>query len=104
MHMDNNSKAQLGHTGMEVTENQTKNKAQRINNPQRPSLLILGEAAIFLGVVIWTMRDIVWSGAVPLVRFRRRMYFDVGDFEPLIERSTDTISTDKCGTMNHSFY
>ena len=82
--------SQDGHSGMELTENQTKKKAQRITNPQRPRLLSLKEAATFLGVGIWTMRDIVWSGAVPLVRFRRRMYFDVRDLEQLIERNKVT--------------
>ena len=79
--------AQNGHTNVEVTENQPKKKAQRINNPLRPRLLTLKEAAAFLGVGIWTMRDLVCSGAVPLVRFRRRMYFDVRDLEQLIERN-----------------
>ena len=82
--------SQDGHTGREVTENKSKTKAQRITNPQRPRLLSLKEAATFLGVGIWTMRDIVWSGAVPLVRFRRRMYFDVRDLEQLIERNKVT--------------
>ena len=82
--------AQDRHSGMEVKENQAKARAQRINNPQRPRLLSLKEAATFLGVGIWTMRDIVWSGAVPLVRFRRRMYFDARDLEQLIERNKTT--------------
>jgi excisionase family DNA binding protein len=82
--------AQSGHSDMELTENQPKKKAQRINNPLYKRLLTLKEAAAFLGVGIWTMRDIVWSGSVPLVRFRRRMYFDVRDLEQLIERNKVT--------------
>jgi Helix-turn-helix domain len=82
--------AQNGHTNIEVTENQTKKGAQRINNPQRPRLLSLKEAATFLGIGIRTMRDLVWSGAVPLVRFKRRMYFDVRDLEQLIDRNKAT--------------
>jgi len=82
--------AQNGHTNLEVTENQPKKRAQRINNPQRPRLLTLKEAAAFLGVGIWTMRDLVWSGTVPLVRFRRRMYFDVLDLDQLIEHNKVT--------------
>ena len=82
--------SQNGHTNMEVTENQTKKRAQRINNPQRPRLLSLKEAASFLGIGIWTMRDLVFSGAVPLVRFKRRMYFDARDLEQLIERNKTT--------------
>ena len=82
--------AQDGHTGMEVKENQAKARAQRINNPQRPRLLSLKEAASFLGIGIWTMRDLVWSGSVPLVRFKRRMYFDARDLEQLIERNKTT--------------
>jgi hypothetical protein len=83
--------AQNGHSDMELAENQPKKKAQGISNPQlRPRLMTLKEAAAFLGVGIWTMRDIVWSGSVPLVRFKRRMYFDVRDLEQLIERNKVT--------------
>ena len=82
--------AQNGHNGSKVSETQSKKKAQRIYDPQRPRLLTLKEAATFLGVGDWTMRDLVWSGTVPLVRFRRRMYFDVRDLEQLIERNKAT--------------
>jgi hypothetical protein len=95
--------SQSGHSRTELSEKHGEKKAQRISNPVRPRLLTLKEAAAFLGVGIWTMRDIVWSAAVPLVCFGRRLYFDVRDLEQLTERRTDTILASKCGTMAHSF-
>ena len=90
MKMDNDSGAQLGHSSVKASGKQGTRRDQWINNPQRPRLMTLKEAATFLGVGIWTMRDLVWSGAVPLVRFRRRMYFDVRDLEQLIEHNKVT--------------
>jgi hypothetical protein len=90
MKMDNSQEAQDGHTIPKLPEKSKEKAAQRISNPLSKRLLSLKEAAAFLGVGIWTMRDIVFSGAVPLVRFRRRMYFDIRDLEQLIDRNKVT--------------
>lgn len=103
MKIDNPQEAQSGHTLSELPEKSKEKTGQRVSSPLSKRLLTLKEAAAFLGVGIWTMRDLVWSRSIPLVRFKRRMYFDVRDLEQLIERSTDTILANKCGTMNHSF-
>jgi hypothetical protein len=90
MNIDNDSGAQLGHRSLKASGKQGTMREQRFTNPQRPRLLSLKEAASFLGIGIWTMRDLVWSGSVPLVRFKRRMYFDARDLEQLIERNKTT--------------
>jgi excisionase family DNA binding protein len=45
-------------------------------------------AAVYLGKIShWTVRELVWSGALPEVRIGRRLLFDVRDLDELIERS-----------------
>jgi len=84
--------SQDGHSGIEVTENQSKKKAQRINNPVRPRLLSLKQAAQHLGVTDWQMRTLVWNGVIPVVQFPngRKMYFDIVDLDLLINRNKTT--------------
>ena len=70
----------------------------RIHNPITPRLKTLKGAAEYLGLTIWAMRERVWCGAIPVVRFRnadgelgRKMYFDVQDLESLIQQNKETI-------------
>ena len=89
MNTENQLKAQNGHTGSELTEKQGKNKAQRINNPVRPKLLSVKEAARFLGVSTWTMRNFAWNSVIPFVQFPngRKLYFDILDLEEVVRRN-----------------
>ena len=84
--------SQDGHSGMELTENKTKKKAQRITNPQRPRLLGLKAAAQHLGVTEWQMRTLAWNGVISVVQFPngRKKYFDIGDLDELIKRNKVT--------------
>ena len=69
-------------------------KAQRIGNPSGPRLLTLKGAAEWLGLTVWAMRERVWAGQIPVVRFDggRKMYVDTADLETLIERNKTTIT------------
>jgi excisionase family DNA binding protein len=84
--------AQNGHSGMELTENQSKKKAQRISNPVRPRLLSLKKAAEYLGVSEWGMRTIIWNGDIPSVRYPggRKFYIDVKDLDAFVEANKTT--------------
>lgn len=59
----------------------------RVSSPVRQRLLGIHEAASYLSVSSWTIRDLVWSGALPEVRIGRRLLFDVKDLDALIETS-----------------
>lgn len=61
-------------------------KAQRIGNPSGPRLLTLKGAAEWLGLTVWAMRERIWAGDIPVVRFPggRKMYLDVLDLEAFI--------------------
>ena len=57
-----------------------------------PRLLPLKKAAEALGLTEWAMRERIWAGDIPVVRFPggRKMYIDVRDIEKFIERNKMT--------------
>ena len=59
-----------------------------IRNPQGPRLLTLKAAADWLGLTVWAMRERIWQGQIPFIRFDggRKIYLDVKDLEKFIER------------------
>lgn len=52
-------------------------------------LLPLKAGAEYLGLTTWAMRERIWAGQIPVVRFSggRKMYLDVRDLDALIERN-----------------
>ena len=69
-----------------------KNKtAQGIRNPR---LLPLKDAAQWLGLTVWAMRERIWAGQIPVVQFPggRKQYVDVQDLEKFIQKNKRTIT------------
>ena len=68
--------------------------AHCITNPQGPRLLTLKAAAEVLGLTVWGMRERIWAGQIPVVRFPggRKMFVDSLDLESFIERNKVTIT------------
>lgn len=66
-----------------------KKTAQRITNPSAPRLLPLKKAAEYLGLTTWGMRERIWAGDIPVVRFPggRKMFIDTNDIEDFIRRN-----------------
>lgn len=61
-------------------------KAQGISNPR---LLPLKDAAQWLGLTVWAMRERIWAGQIPVVQFPggRKMYVDTQDLETFIQKN-----------------
>jgi hypothetical protein len=61
--------------------------AQGITNPPAPRLLPLKRAADYLGLSPWAMRERIWAGDIPVVKFPggRKIYLDVKDLDTFIE-------------------
>ena len=70
-------------------QNQAARVMQRACNPTVPRLLPLREAAAWLGLTVWGMRERVWAGDIPVVRFPggRKIYLDTRDLEDLIQKN-----------------
>ena len=71
-----------------------KKQAHRIDNPLPPRLLPLKRAAEYLGLTTWAMRERIWAGDIPVVRFPngRKMYLDMVDLERFITQNKVIIS------------
>ncbi len=74
----------------------------RITNPMPPNgdprtpsrrLLTLAEVARFLAVSPHTVRRLRSNGSLPVVRFCRRLLFDLKDLERFVEQSRDRSGT-----------
>jgi len=66
-------------------------KAQGIDNPLNKRLYDLKEAAIYLGRPIFSVRGLIWKGALPYVKEGRRQYLDIYDMDRYIERNKETM-------------
>ena len=86
-------RAQNGHNVMKHTGIIEKKQAPVINNPLSPRLLPLKRAAEYLGLSTWAMRERIWAGDIPVVRFPggRKMFLDVQDLEQFIVQNKTTI-------------
>ena len=74
--------------------NRTVTGAQRIGNPMpSPRLLPLKQAAQYLGLTVWAIRERIWAGQIPVVQFPggRKQYIDRQDLESFIQNNKRTI-------------
>jgi excisionase family DNA binding protein len=62
---------------------------QRISNPLPKRLYTLQEAAEYLGRSVWGMRELIWSGIIPVVRPERgrKIYLDIIDLDFFITKN-----------------
>ena len=58
-----------------------------------PRLLPLKQAAGYLGLSVWAMRERIWAGDIPVVQFPcgRKQFIDVQDMEAFISENKRTI-------------
>jgi len=70
-----------------ITTNKT---AQGTTNPR---LLSLKDAAAWLGLTVWAMRERIWAGQIPVVTFPggRKMFIDTQDLEAFIQGNKGVI-------------
>jgi excisionase family DNA binding protein len=66
-------------------------KVERQSTALSPTrrLLTLPQAATYLGLSPWTVRDLVWKARLPVVRLTRKLLFDLQDLDRLIARVKD---------------
>ena len=66
---------------------------QGIPNPLAKRLYTLPEAANYLGRTIWSMRELIWAGKMPIVRDRegnrpgtrsKRIFVDIVDLDAYV--------------------
>ena len=47
--------------------------------------MTLPEAAAYLSLSPWSVRELTWKGTLPVVRLTRRLLFDLRDLDRLID-------------------
>jgi len=69
------------HTG--IIEN------KKVRGITYPRLLPLKDAAQWLGLTVWAMRERIWAGQIPVVQFPggRKQYVDIEDLEAFIKKN-----------------
>ena len=88
-----NSRLQPGYTPSESLAGKRSRKAKGIPSPSPPPprqrLYDLKAAAGYLGRSVWGVRELVWSGQIPVVKSGRKLYLDICDMERWIERNKE---------------
>ena len=58
-----------------------------------PRLLPLKQAAEWLGLTVWALRERIWAGQIPVVQFPggRKQFIDTKDLEAFISENKRTI-------------
>ena len=69
-------------------------RAHWIGNPSGPRLLPLKDAAQWLGLTVWSLRERIWAGDIPVVRFPggRKQFIDTQDLDDFIRRNKMTVT------------
>ncbi len=80
----------MGKGEINSVRNQQVGQAQGIANPLPKRLYTLSEAAHYLGRTLWSMRELIWRGSIPIVRERKRIFVDVRDLETYISKNKTT--------------
>ena len=64
-------------------------KAQRMSSPfpLNNRLYDLKEAAIYQGRPIFSVRTLIWNGALPVIKDGRKLYVDLVDMNHYIEKN-----------------
>jgi len=66
-------------------------RAQGIDNPLTKRLYDLKEAGVYLGRPVFSVRTLIWNGALPVIKDGRKMYLDIYDMDRYIDRNKETL-------------
>lgn len=64
----------------------------QISYPLTKRLYNLQEAATYLGRPVFSVRTLIWRGALPVIKDGRKLYLDVVDMERYITANKETIT------------
>lgn len=69
-------------------------KAQRIHNPMSKRLYTLKEAAEYLARPVFSVRELIWKGRLPVIQEaeRGKQYVDVHDLDRYIDQIKTVMS------------
>jgi excisionase family DNA binding protein len=71
----------------DITGDHWINNPRNTNNKLLPRLLSMAEAARYMSLSYWTIRDLIATGQLPKVVFGKRILVDIQDLNALIEKN-----------------
>ena len=79
----------MGTDGINNFKNQHVKREKGISGPVVKRLYTLKEAAGYLGRSEWGMRELIWSGSIPVVRIGqgRKIFLDIEDLNDFIKQN-----------------
>ena len=80
----------MGTGQINSVKNQEVTKAHGMSNPLSKRLYTLNEAANYLGRTLWSMRELVWAGKIPIVRDGKRIFVDINDLDFYVSKNRMT--------------
>lgn len=75
---------------IKAKEKQGVKAGERFQYPVPKRLFTLKEVAIYLGIGLYTVRELIWRGELPVVRNRRKQLVDVMDLDAWIDRNKES--------------
>ena len=64
-------------------------KAQGTTYPLNKRLYDLKEASIYLGRPVFSVRTLIWNGALPFIKDGRKQYLDIFDMDKYIQQNKE---------------
>jgi len=80
----------MGTGEIKPIRNQVIKREQGMSNPLSKRLYTLNEAAKYLGRTLWSMRELVWAGKIPIVKDGKRIFIDFNDLDSYISKNKMT--------------
>ena len=80
----------MGIVKINTFKGQVVEEAQGIPYPLPKRLFTLPEAANYLGRTVWSMRELVWAGKIPIVRDGKRIFLDIADLDSYVTKNKMT--------------
>lgn len=83
---ESNGRHNMGTGYKKSVKNQEVIGTQGISNPLPKRLYSLPEAGHYLGRTLWSMRELIWKGSIPIVREGKRIFVDIKDLEGYVAK------------------
>ena len=80
----------MGTGEIKLVRNQPLKKEQGMSNPLPKRLYTISEAAHYLGRTLWSMRELIWKGSIPIVREGKRIFVDIADLDSYVTKNKMT--------------
>ena len=80
----------MGTGEIKPIRNQVIKREQGISNPLPKRLYTISEAAHYLGRTLWSMRELIWKGSIPIVREGKRIFVDIADLDSYVTKNKMT--------------